>query len=252
LQADFLSLGGTAFNQRADGRTSPLLVAALASNAQTMSTFVSTQNLMTGLLGNSYGEDTVAQAVVAAAYSTFMAVDSTNASKTLTTQEHLVSLYSAAYKTLTATSTASRRRMLSALSPTELQSLFGAVAGAVSTTNTQVQQVVNTAAAAAADPTITVDTSNLMVTVSKMATVQQESLASDISDLATSFVANPNAINISSLQNVSVHQLHDWRWWCSSVAGFTSTFALLSCIELADITKQPCWRVTLQSERVQL
>jgi hypothetical protein len=141
LQADFLSLGGSAFNQRADGKTSPLLIAVLASNAQTMSTFVSTQNLMTGLLGNSYGEDTVAQAVVAAAYQAFKAMDATDASKTLTMQSHLVSLYTATYKALTGSSSAaSRRRMLSALSPTELQSLFGAVAGAVSSTNTQVQQ----------------------------------------------------------------------------------------------------------------
>jgi hypothetical protein len=205
LQADFLSLGGTAFSQQ-NGRTSPLLVAVLASNAQTMSAFVSSQNLMLGLLGKGYTEDAVAQAVVSAAYSTLKSVDATDASKTLTNQNHLVAMYSAAYKALTCpAAAANRRRMLAALSDADLQSLFGAVAGAVSSTNTQVQQVVETAKVAAADPTSsTIDTSNLMVSVSKMAVVQHESLAADITQLATSFAANPStAIDMSSLQNVS-------------------------------------------------
>jgi hypothetical protein len=252
LQADFLSLGGTAFNKRAD-KASPLLVAVLASNAQTMSTFVSTQKLMMGLLGEKYTQVDVAKAVVDAAYRTFTTVDPTSAAKTLTKQTHLVSLYSATYQALTgtsavvpstantgsnttntgsnATNTSSNatssgsnatntgsnatgtgsagRRLLqsSSLTPEQLQNVFGAVASTVSSTNTQVQQLVDTATAVAADPTSTVDTSALMVDVSKMATVQQQSLASDISSLATSFAANPSTTPITALQAVSAADL---------------------------------------------
>jgi hypothetical protein len=188
-------------------------VAVLGSNTQTMSTFVSTQNLMMGLLGSHVGPDAVAQAVVAAAYRTFKAVDSTNASKTLTAKDNLVSLYTATYEALTgaAVSAPGRHLLQSALSSAQLQSIFGAVANVVSSTNQEVQQVVNTASAAAADPTTTVDTSNLMVTVSKMATVQQQSLASDIGTLATQYAADPTT-NIATLQEVSsmaVMTLHD-------------------------------------------
>jgi hypothetical protein len=207
MQAEFLPLGGTAFSKRADGRSSPLLVAVLGSNTQTMSTFVSTQNLMMGLLGSTYGPDAVAQAVVTAAYSTFKAVDATNASKTLTTKDNLVMLYSATYQALTGASASAsapgRHLLQSTLTPAELQNIFGAVANVVSSTNQDVQQVVNTAAAAAADPSSTVDTSNLMVTVSKMAAVQQQSLASDIGNLATSFAASPTTTTITTLQDVS-------------------------------------------------
>jgi hypothetical protein len=204
LQANFLSLSGTAFNKRAD-RTSPLLVAVLGSNTQTMSTFVSTQNLMMGLLGAKYGADAVAQAVVAATYRTFKAVDPVNAASTLTNKTHLVSLYSTTYQGLTGASavTSGRHLLQSTMTPAQLQNIFGAVANTVSATNTQVQQLVNTATVAAADPTSTVDTSNLMLDVSKMATVQQNSLASDITELATTFAANPSTTPITTLEDVS-------------------------------------------------
>ncbi|KAF6261862.1 hypothetical protein COO60DRAFT_711735 [Scenedesmus sp. NREL 46B-D3] len=168
-----------------------------------MSTFVSAQNLMMGLLGNKYGEDAVAQAVVAGAYRTFKVVDATNASKTLTTPANLVSMYSTTYQALTgATAVATGRRLLqSTMTPAQLQNIFGAVADVLSSTNQQVQQVVNTATEAAADPSSTVDTANLMVTVSKMATVQQQSLASDISALATTFAASPTTDELPSLQD---------------------------------------------------
>jgi hypothetical protein len=175
LQADYLSLGGTAFAKRAD-KASPLLVAVLGSNAQTMFTFVSTQKLMLGLLGEKYTHNEVAKAVVDAAYRTFKTVDAGNAAKTLVHKANLMSLYSAAYKALTALtrspSSSARHLLQTALTEAQLDSIFGAVASAVSTTNTQVQAVVDTAAAAAADPTSTVDTSDLMVSVSKMATMQ--------------------------------------------------------------------------------
>lgn len=205
LQADFLSLGGAAFSKR-NSKTSPLLVAVLGSNTQTMSTFVSTQNLIMGLVGSSYSADAVAQAVVAATYRTFKEKDATNASKTLTTSANLVSLYSATYQAVTGSTASTAGRHLlqsSALTPTQLQNIFGAVANVVSSTNTQVQQVVNTATEAAGDPSSTVDTFNLMVSVSKMAAVQQESLAADISSLATNFAANPNTTDITTLQSVS-------------------------------------------------
>jgi hypothetical protein len=337
LQADFLSLGGTAFAKRAD-KASPLLVAVLGSNAQTMSTFVSTQKLMLGLLGEKYTHDEVAKAVVDAAYRTFKAVDASNAATTLVNKTNLVSLYGATYQALTGTpvvapaaiasntaaastgntaagnapattgntaadntaaatsgnaaagntaannagsaaadntaaattgnaaadntaannagsaaadntaaattdnaaadntaannagsaaadntaaaadgnaaadntaannagSTGRRLLQSSSLTPEQLQNIFGAVARAVSSTNTQVQQLVESAKVAAADPASTVDTSDLMVSVSKMATVQQQSLASDISTLATDFAANPSTTPITTLQDVSV------------------------------------------------
>jgi hypothetical protein len=289
LQADFLSLGGTAFVKRAN-KASPLLVAVLGSNAQTMSTFVSTQKLLLGLLGEKYTHDKVAQAVVDAAYRTFKAVDASNAATTLVNKTNLVSLYSATYQALTGTpvvapaaiasntaaastgntaadntaaattgiaaadNTAAKsagntaagntaaattgntaadntaaaangnaaadntaannagstgRRLLqsSSLTPEQLQNIFGAVARAVSSTNTQVQQLVESAKVAAADPASTVDTSDLMVSVSKMATVQQQSPASDISTLATNFAANPSTTSITTLQDVSVAEL---------------------------------------------
>jgi hypothetical protein len=207
MQANFLSLGGPALSKRADGKASPLLVAVLASNTQTMSTFVATQNLMMGLVGTKYGADAVAAAVVSATYRTFKAVNPDNAAKTLTNQTHLVSLYRTTYQGLTGTAvTAGRHLLQSTLTPEQLGNIFGAVADVVSSTNTQVQQVVNTATAAAADPTSTVDTSNLMVDVSKLAAVQQQSLASDISSLATTFAANPSTTPITTLQNVSAAQ----------------------------------------------
>jgi hypothetical protein len=210
LQADFLSLGGTAFAKRAD-KASPLLVAVLGSNAQTMSTFVSTQKLMLGLLGEKYTHDEVAKAVVDAAYRTFKTVDAGNAAKTLVHKANLMSLYSATYKSLTsltrAPSSSGRHLLQATLTDAQLDSLFGAVASAVSSTNTQVQTVVAAATAAAADPTSTVDTSAMLVDVSKMATVQQESLAKEVGTLATTFAADPTA-NVAALEDVSrTHQM---------------------------------------------
>eukprot|EP00882_Tetradesmus_deserticola_P028007 GHRQ01031169.1.p1 GENE.GHRQ01031169.1~~GHRQ01031169.1.p1 ORF type:complete len:693 (+),score=168.67 GHRQ01031169.1:263-2080(+) len=204
-EANFLSLGGAAFSKRTDGKTPALLVAVLGSNTQTMSTFVSTQNLMMGLLGNTYGTDAVAQAVVAGAYRTFKMVDATNASETLTASANLVSLYSTTYAAITSDPavTTGRHLLQSTMTSAQLQNIFGAVANVVSSTNQQVQQVVNTATVAAADPSSTVDTSNLMVSVSKMAAVQQQSLASDVGTLATEFAANPTTDQINSLQEVS-------------------------------------------------
>jgi hypothetical protein len=51
-----------------------------------------------------------------------------------------------------------------------------------------------------------------MVNVSKMATVQQQSLASDISNLATKFVADPTTIDVASLQNVRFRMYRPHRF----------------------------------------
>lgn len=203
LQADFLSLGGTAFTKQ-NGKTSPLLVAVLGSNAQTMSTFVSTQKLMLGLLGSKYSEDDVAKAVVEAAYSTFKAVDAVNAAHTLTNKTNMVSMYMTTYKALKGSSSGATGRHLlqAALTDDQLGNIFGAVANTVSATNTQVQTAVTAATQAAADPTSTVDASALMVTVSQMAAVQQQSLAADVGTLATTFATDPST-DITTLQNVS-------------------------------------------------
>jgi hypothetical protein len=182
-------------------------VAVLASNAQTMSTFISTQKLMAGLLGDTTNEDAVAKAVVAAAYNTIKAVDTTDASKTLTNKKNLITLYNATYYALSNAMPAagSRHLLQAAAGPTaaQLADLFGAVANTVSSTNTQVQQVVTTATTAAADTNSTIDTSDLLVNVSKVAAVQQDSLASDIGNLATQFAADPTT-NIATLQEVSL------------------------------------------------
>jgi hypothetical protein len=162
------------------------VVALIGHNVQTYSAFTSAANLLAGLYGDSWhSQDQIAQQIVNATYHVMKHNHPRNASVALRTSNMLAAVYQHAYEATMPQN--SRRSLLQTTVPShKLSAVFQSVADTVASVNKVLESLVQQAQIYATAPTAkgTADAMALLTSISKLAAVQQDDLASSITALS--------------------------------------------------------------------